>query len=155
MPSHDSPDDIRQRMDALRHSLDADVQQVAASVRTKTDWRHFVRNYTWLTVGAATVVGYLLVPRRAQQIERVDPKVDALSQESKNEKSVENTGNQAGAGAGRSVLMKNVSALALAVGTRAAASYLSGKLSGLADADDASEDHDRSSGDSRPTPVPK
>lgn len=68
--------DIQRRMLTIRQDLDVDVQDVVAGARRLTDWRHYVRDYPWVTLGAAAAVGYLLVPRR---LEVVRPDAETLA----------------------------------------------------------------------------
>ncbi|WP_218931944.1 hypothetical protein [Adhaeretor mobilis] len=51
MPSEKTPEDIRRHMDALRSTLDNDVQEVPWSVRAKSNWRYYVKSYPCLTLG--------------------------------------------------------------------------------------------------------
>lgn len=118
------PDEIQQRMKALRSSLDFDVERVASSVRAKTDWRYIVRSHPWLTLAAATAVGYLVVPRR---VEKMVPDADTLTQLAKEGKLV-----LAPQGISRSQgdsWMSKLFAVALAVGSRAAVTYATNMLS--------------------------
>ena len=126
MPTEHNPEEIRQRMNALRGSLDLDVEQVATSVRAKTDWRYYVRNYPWLTIAAATAVGYLVVPRRVERVEKIISDPDTLARLAKQEKLV--VSKKARAQAGSDSIMSKLLAVALAAGSRAAIGYVSGKL---------------------------
>ncbi len=60
-------DEIRRHMAQIRHELHEDVQGVVKGAEAATDWRRYVRNYPWVTVGVAFGIGYLIVPRRSQQ----------------------------------------------------------------------------------------
>jgi hypothetical protein len=57
-------EDIRRRMAQIRRDLHEDVKGVVEGAEAATDWRRFIRNYPWATMGAAIVVGYLIVPRK-------------------------------------------------------------------------------------------
>jgi hypothetical protein len=57
-------DEIRRKMAQIRRDLHADVQNVVQGAEAATDWRRFVRGYPWASLGAAFVVGYMVVPRR-------------------------------------------------------------------------------------------
>src|SRR5262245_35990311 len=59
-----SDDPIQAEMRQVRTELRADVQEIVAGARVMTDWRHYVRQYPWLAVGAAAALGYFLVPPR-------------------------------------------------------------------------------------------
>ncbi len=60
-------DEIRRHMAQIRHELHEDVQGVVKGAEAATDWRRYVRNYPWVTVGVAFGIGYLIIPRRSQQ----------------------------------------------------------------------------------------
>jgi hypothetical protein len=59
-------------MAIIRQDLHTDVGEVVERARELVDWRIFVRNHPWLTIGTATAVGFLLVPKRLEVI-RPDP----------------------------------------------------------------------------------
>jgi hypothetical protein len=61
-----SGEEIQQQMRQVRRELGEDVQEIVDSARTMTDWRHYVRTYPWVCLGAAAVVGFLVVPSRPQ-----------------------------------------------------------------------------------------
>jgi len=60
-------DDIRRRMAQIRRELHEDVQGVVAGAEAATDWKSWIRNYPWASVGVALAVGYLLVPRKHRE----------------------------------------------------------------------------------------
>ncbi len=55
--------DIPKQMQQVRRELVGDVQALAENVQVLTDWRHYVKSHPWLCLGAAAVVGYVLVPK--------------------------------------------------------------------------------------------
>jgi hypothetical protein len=59
-------DGIRQQMAQIRRDLHRDVSEVVGSAEKVFEWRSYLRDQPWLSVGAAFTVGYLLVPRRAR-----------------------------------------------------------------------------------------
>ena len=61
-------DDIRREMARVRRELHSDVQGVVSTAEAVTDWRHYISVYPWLTLGVATVVGYLVVPRLQKNV---------------------------------------------------------------------------------------
>ena len=61
-------DAVRDRMQQLRCEIDGDVEDMAASARTLVDWRHYVKTYPWVCLGAAAAVGFLIVPKRSRAI---------------------------------------------------------------------------------------
>jgi len=56
--------EIQRRMAQIRHELHEDVREAVQGAQSLTDWRGQVRSHPWLALGAATAVGYFLVPRR-------------------------------------------------------------------------------------------
>ena len=58
----DRGDEIRKRMKAERDALSDDLDSLKTQARIKSDWRHYVRRYPWLFVGAGVAIGYLIVP---------------------------------------------------------------------------------------------
>jgi hypothetical protein len=61
-----SPDEIRRQMELMRAALTRDAREAASDARALFDWRNHFRRHPWLCCGAAAVVGYLVVPRRAK-----------------------------------------------------------------------------------------
>ena len=57
-------EDIQHRMAQIRHDMHGDVLGAVKGARLLADWRSLVGTYPWLTLGAATAIGYFLVPRR-------------------------------------------------------------------------------------------
>ena len=58
--------EIQRRMAQVRRELHEDVREAVKGAQELTDWRSQVRNHPWLALGAATAVGYLIVPRRRE-----------------------------------------------------------------------------------------
>jgi hypothetical protein len=56
--------EIQRRMAQIRRELHEDVQGALQGAQELTDWRSQVRNHPWMALGAAAVVGYMIVPRR-------------------------------------------------------------------------------------------
>ena len=63
---------IRRSMAYVRHELDEEASDIRESAQTLSDWHYYIKNYPWACVGAAAVIGYLVVPRKLV-IERPDP----------------------------------------------------------------------------------
>lgn len=61
-------DEIRRHMAQIRHELHQDVQGVVRGAEATADWRRYVRNYPWVTLGIAFGIGYLIVPRRQKPL---------------------------------------------------------------------------------------
>ena len=57
-------DEIRRKMAQIRRDLHKDVRGVVQGAEAATDWRRFIRNYPWASMGVAVFAGYLIVPRR-------------------------------------------------------------------------------------------
>ena len=54
---------VRVRMQQLRCEIDGDMEDMAASARTMVDWKHYVKTYPWVCLGAAAALGFLIVPK--------------------------------------------------------------------------------------------
>jgi hypothetical protein len=63
-----SAEEIRDQMAQVRRELNLNYGEVVENARDLTDWRYYVRNYPWATLGAAVAIGYLVVPNRIQMI---------------------------------------------------------------------------------------
>lgn len=55
---------IKQRMQEIRTQLPYDVDIARQSARQLSDWKYHMGRYPWALIGAAVVVGYVMVPRR-------------------------------------------------------------------------------------------
>lgn len=71
-------DQIRRRMAQIRCDLHEDMQEVVSGAEVAFDWRHYVRQYPWIAIGAATAVGYLVVPKRRKVVVEADQAVNEL-----------------------------------------------------------------------------
>jgi len=71
---------ISQQMKEVRSDLGDDVEEIAESARTLTDWRHYARQYPWTWMSGAAALGYCLVPKR---LELVANGTDALEPRNK------------------------------------------------------------------------
>jgi len=60
-------EDIQRRMAQIRHDMHGEVLGAVKGAQSLTDWRSLVRNHAWLTLGVATAIGYLVVPRRRSE----------------------------------------------------------------------------------------
>ncbi len=59
--------EIQRRMAQVRHELHEEVREAVKGAQSLTDWRSQVKNHPWLALGAATAVGFMLVPRRRHE----------------------------------------------------------------------------------------
>jgi hypothetical protein len=59
--------EIQRRMAQIRRELHEDVRSAVEGAQSLTDWRSHVRHHPWLTLGAATALGYFIVPRRREE----------------------------------------------------------------------------------------
>ena len=71
----DSADEIRRRMALIRTDLRSDVQTLLQNAKVKTDWRHYVKQYPWLSIGAAALLGIWLAPKAAAKKLAFDPEL--------------------------------------------------------------------------------
>jgi len=58
-------DTVRARMQGIRCDIDQDLEDVSASARSLVDWKHYVKAYPWVCLGAAAALGFLIVPKRS------------------------------------------------------------------------------------------
>jgi hypothetical protein len=117
-------DELLSRMEVLRSRLDDDARAAQQSVQEMTDWRHLVRRSPLATIAAAAVAGYLLVPKRAPQQQLTAEQIKQLS----NAKTVILTQEVAA----KPGLLGAFAAIAGAVLTRAATSFVTEKVSQFA-----------------------
>lgn len=70
----DDPDvhALRKQSSKLRKHLERDVDGLRNQAQELMDWKHYVRKYPVATIGAAVVLGYLLVPRRSPIVHVAD-----------------------------------------------------------------------------------
>lgn len=66
-------DEVRDRMARVRADLRHSAAQLREDAQSLADWRYYVRRYPWISAAAAGAVGYLIVPRRKEQV-TPDPK---------------------------------------------------------------------------------
>ncbi len=59
-------DTVPARMQRIRCEIDQDLQDVSASARSMVDWKHYVKAHPWVCLGAAAVLGFLIVPKRSR-----------------------------------------------------------------------------------------
>src|SRR5271166_4270394 len=57
-------DTVRARMQGIRCDIDQDLEDVSASAHSLVDWKHYVKTYPWICLGAAAALGFLIVPKR-------------------------------------------------------------------------------------------
>src|SRR5436853_6473917 len=68
MASEASPIELQQRMAQVRADLQRSTEGLKPKAQALSDWRYHVRRHPWLAFGAAGVVAFLAVPRRAKPI---------------------------------------------------------------------------------------
>jgi hypothetical protein len=68
MSNGTAADEVRTRMEELRHDFRRDVGRSAENMRVLLDWRHYLATYPWLCVTGAAALGFLLVPKRAKVV---------------------------------------------------------------------------------------
>jgi len=59
-----SAEQIQREMRQVRAELRGDMQQIVEQANGLSDWQAYVKAYPWAAMGAAALVGYLLVPSR-------------------------------------------------------------------------------------------
>lgn len=60
--------EIRQRMSAIRHDIEDDVDGIVRNAQELTNWKHYVRTFPWESLAAAVTAGYIVVPRRLEVV---------------------------------------------------------------------------------------
>jgi hypothetical protein len=75
-----SADEIRRQMQIARQRVRVEVEEVVDGARQLADWRFYPRQFPWLTLGAAALAGFAVIPRRAEKIERFIPDAKALKE---------------------------------------------------------------------------
>jgi hypothetical protein len=63
-----SAEQVREEMRRLRSQMDADVECFVENTRVLLDWHSYYRSAPWLCLGAAAVVGYLVVPSKTRLV---------------------------------------------------------------------------------------
>lgn len=114
---------IQAKMRTVRREVGEDVEEIVESARTLTDWRHYVRRYPLVAVGAAAALGYLVVPPRYRVT--VSP-VAAVNNDAKSDARSEQAAN-------RGALKGALISMATNAAMRAASTWLSGQVSNYAD----------------------
>jgi hypothetical protein len=121
-------EDIQRRMAQLRHDMHGEVLGAVKGARSLTDWRSLARNYPFLTLGVATAIGYLVVPRRRSTaptivaVHATAPEAAALVEPQKQGEKTK--------GSGWSI-MGTVFALVAPIAVRAAQNYTMRYIEGL------------------------
>ncbi len=59
--------EIQRQMAQIRHELHAEVAGAVQGAQSLTDWRSLVKSWPWLSLGAAALAGYLVVPTRRRE----------------------------------------------------------------------------------------
>jgi len=59
-----SAEEIQREMREVRAELRGGVQQIVEQASGLGDWQQYVKAYPWLSLGAAAVIGYMIVPTR-------------------------------------------------------------------------------------------
>ena len=58
-------DAVRAQMQQIRCDIDQDLEEMVVSARNMVDWKHYVKMYPWVCLGAAAALGFLIVPKRS------------------------------------------------------------------------------------------
>jgi hypothetical protein len=129
MPTMNEPpldDTVRARMQGIRCEIDQDLEDVSASARSIVDWKHYVKAYPWVCLGAAAALGFLVVPKRSTPI---DAEVAAAAEPAKTGPPVANSAPAAARG-----LVEGLVATVVSIAVREAIAYLgqnAGRLLGI------------------------
>jgi len=59
-------DEIQEQMATTRRQIHERSDEVVAQTQELSDWRFYVKRYPWVSVTAAAVVGYAIVPGRTK-----------------------------------------------------------------------------------------
>lgn len=70
---------ILRRMEEVRCDLDEGAKEIAESARDMGEWRHYVKNYPWVSVGVACVIGYAVIPRHRLGYREVNRTLEELA----------------------------------------------------------------------------
>jgi hypothetical protein len=57
---------LREEMRQLRSHMDADVDSIVENTRGLLDWHSYFESAPWISLGAAALAGYLLVPSKVR-----------------------------------------------------------------------------------------
>jgi len=64
LPSTSQVDRLRQEMRTIRREMGEDVEELVEQAERLMDWHYYWQRYPWACVGAATLLGYFVVPGR-------------------------------------------------------------------------------------------
>jgi len=59
-------DEIQEQMATVRKQIHERSDEVLTSTKELSDWRFYVKRYPWVSVTAAAVIGYAIVPGRSR-----------------------------------------------------------------------------------------
>lgn len=77
-------DQIRKEMAQIRLDMHHDVAGVIKEAESVFDWRSYIRNAPWVSMGAALGLGYLIVPKkRFRPLPSVEPRYLASAMSSR------------------------------------------------------------------------
>jgi hypothetical protein len=62
----ETAEQIRQRMEVVRHDLVDDLADLVQSAKQTVDWREYVKRYPWACMRIAAGVGFFAVPARLE-----------------------------------------------------------------------------------------
>lgn len=74
MNGNRSSDEIRRDIEREKDNFSHTVEQIGERIKEKMDWREYVNNYPFLSLGAATGIGYLsssVFRKRTSSIEQI------------------------------------------------------------------------------------
>lgn len=148
-------DRIRLEMVRVRGELHDDVEEVVASARALTDWRRYVRSYPWACLGAAAVVGYWIVPRRAAPKIKIRGPKSVASKAGSREEAAEDAAVESGVKAGAAAgLLGSLVSMAGTMALRGAMNFASKKATDWINAKLGDQPSPYSSPSSAPSSAP-
>jgi hypothetical protein len=59
---------VREEMREIRSNLDDEVATFVQNTKVLFDWRSYLKNSPWLGIGAAALIGYLVVPSKPKVV---------------------------------------------------------------------------------------
>jgi len=63
-----SADELRRLMDVVRHRMTGEAANVASSAKRLADWRFYLHEFTGPILATASLVGFLMVPKKQHPI---------------------------------------------------------------------------------------
>ena len=78
MPTTTEVDEIRRKMAEIRMDMHREISGVRAGTEAATSWTYYVKHYPWASLALAFALGYLIVPRRREELKVIVPNGEAV-----------------------------------------------------------------------------